>query len=187
MISDESANVRFYTFGAQKCALALIHSQCGEVKIASMKHHNVLQAHSSWQDYSIINQKKLLTKYAKDHHFGNTKVYVDDGYTGTNFNRPGFQEMLEDIEAGYVTTVIIKDKCVNIELNSEGPQKCGFCDVSSVFWPKTEKKTGAGRRKEGRMPINQSNKARLHRAGIAVGEIRQSVSALFSFQPVTYD
>ncbi len=58
---------------------------------------------------SIINQKKLLAKYAKDHHFGNTKVYVDDGFTGTNFNRPGFQEMLEDIEAGYVTTVIVKD------------------------------------------------------------------------------
>lgn len=33
----------------------------------------------------------------------------DDGYTGTNFNRPGFQQMLEDIEAGYVTTVIVKD------------------------------------------------------------------------------
>ena len=58
---------------------------------------------------SIVNQKKLLSKYAKDHHFPNPKFYVDDGYTGTNFNRPGFQEMIEDIEAGYVTTVIVKD------------------------------------------------------------------------------
>ncbi len=58
---------------------------------------------------SIVNQKKLLAKYAKEHHFTNTKFYVDDGYSGTNFNRPGFQEMLEDIEAGYVTTVIVKD------------------------------------------------------------------------------
>lgn len=55
------------------------------------------------------SQKKLLSKYAKDHHFPNPKFYVDDGYTGTNFNRPGFQEMIEDIEAGYVTTVIVKD------------------------------------------------------------------------------
>ena len=39
----------------------------------------------------------------------NTKYYVDDGYTGTNFNRPGFQAMLEDIETGYVTTVMVKD------------------------------------------------------------------------------
>lgn len=58
---------------------------------------------------SIVNQKKLLTKYAKEHRFTNTRCYADDGYTGTNFNRPGFQEMLEDIEAGYVTTVIVKD------------------------------------------------------------------------------
>ena len=34
---------------------------------------------------SIVNQKKLLSKYAKDHHFPNPKFYVDDGYTGTNF------------------------------------------------------------------------------------------------------
>ena len=58
---------------------------------------------------SIVNQKKLLTKYAKEHRFTNTRCYADDGYTGTNFNRPGLQEMLEDIEAGYVTTVIVKD------------------------------------------------------------------------------
>lgn len=58
---------------------------------------------------SIANQKKLLTKYAKEHGFTNTKFYVDDGYTGTNFNRPGFQQMLEDMEMGYISTVIVKD------------------------------------------------------------------------------
>ena len=58
---------------------------------------------------SIANQKKLLAKYAKEHGFTNTKFYVDDGYTGTNFNRPGFQQMLEDMEMGYITTVIVKD------------------------------------------------------------------------------
>ena len=58
---------------------------------------------------SIANQKKLLGKYAKEHGFANTKFYVDDGYTGTNFNRPGFQQMLEDMEMGYISTVIVKD------------------------------------------------------------------------------
>ena len=58
---------------------------------------------------SIVNQKKLLQKYAKEHGFSNTRSYVDDGYTGTNFNRPGFQKLLEDIEMGYVTTVMVKD------------------------------------------------------------------------------
>ena len=58
---------------------------------------------------SIANQKKLLSKYAKEHGFTNTRFYVDDGYTGTNFNRPGFQQMLEDMEMGYISTVIVKD------------------------------------------------------------------------------
>lgn len=58
---------------------------------------------------SIANQKKLLQKYAKEHSFGNTRYYVDDGYTGTNFNRPGFQKLLEDMDMGYVTVLIVKD------------------------------------------------------------------------------
>lgn len=58
---------------------------------------------------SIVNQKKLLQKYAKENGFTNTRYYVDDGYTGTNFKRPGFQKMLEDIELGFIKTVIVKD------------------------------------------------------------------------------
>ena len=58
---------------------------------------------------SISNQKKLLAQKAKELGLSNTREYVDDVYTGTNFNRPGFQQMLEDIDAGYVTTVIVKD------------------------------------------------------------------------------
>ena len=58
---------------------------------------------------SIQHQKQILEKYAKDHSITNYKFYVDDGYSGTNFNRPGFQEMLADIEAGYVDCVIVKD------------------------------------------------------------------------------
>ena len=58
---------------------------------------------------SIGNQKKLLSQKAKELKLTNTKFYVDDGYTGTNFNRPGFQAMLEDIEMGYVTTIMVKD------------------------------------------------------------------------------
>ena len=64
---------------------------------------------SEGESNSIANQKKLLARYAKDHGLGNTKFYVDDGYTGTNFNRPGFQQMLEDMDMGYISTVIVKD------------------------------------------------------------------------------
>ncbi len=58
---------------------------------------------------SIGNQKKLLEQHAKSIGLNNTKIYVDDGYTGTNFNRPGFQQMIDDIELGFISTVIVKD------------------------------------------------------------------------------
>ncbi len=58
---------------------------------------------------SIKNQKRMLSKYAKDNGFQNIKFYEDDGYTGTNFNRPDIQRLLEDVEMGYVSTIIVKD------------------------------------------------------------------------------
>ena len=58
---------------------------------------------------SIAHQIEILSKYARDHGIANFKIYKDDGYSGTNFNRPGFQEMLTDIEAGRVNMVIVKD------------------------------------------------------------------------------
>ena len=58
---------------------------------------------------SIINQKKILQKYALEHGYTNFRFYIDDGISGTTFNRPGFQEMIADIEAGIVKRVIIKD------------------------------------------------------------------------------
>lgn len=82
---------------------------------------------------SIKNQKLILQKYADDNGFRNTRFFVDDGYSGTTFDRPDFQHMIAEMDAGRIGTVIVKDDCVNIELKSEGPQKCGFCDVSSVF------------------------------------------------------
>lgn len=58
---------------------------------------------------SIANQKRLLSQKAKELGFTNVKFYVDDGYTGTNFNRPGFQELIDDIEMGYISVVMVKD------------------------------------------------------------------------------
>lgn len=58
---------------------------------------------------SIINQKKILQKYALEHGYTNFRFYIDDGISGTTFNRPGFQGMIADVEAGIVKRVIIKD------------------------------------------------------------------------------
>lgn len=58
---------------------------------------------------SIQNQRALLTKYAQDHGYTNIRVLVDDGYTGTNFNRPAVQEGLELVKRGEVGCWIVKD------------------------------------------------------------------------------
>lgn len=58
---------------------------------------------------SIMNQKKMLSKYASDHNLRKTTFYIDDGVSGTTFNRKGFQAMITDIEAGIVGTVVVKD------------------------------------------------------------------------------
>jgi len=58
---------------------------------------------------SIVNQKKILSKYATENGFNNPKFYIDDGVSGTTFDRPGMNQLIEDVEAGRVKTVIIKD------------------------------------------------------------------------------
>ena len=70
-----------------------------------LSHEDELQGESN----SISNQKRILETYAKQNGFSNLRWYTDDGYSGANFQRPGFQAMLADIEAGKVGTVIAKD------------------------------------------------------------------------------
>ena len=59
---------------------------------------------------SIKNQKLILQQYAEQHRFPNIQFYVDDGYSGANFNRPDFKRMMNDIEHGKVGIVIVKDQ-----------------------------------------------------------------------------
>ena len=58
---------------------------------------------------SIVNQKKILQKAAKDRGYTDTMFFVDDGITGTTMKRPGFQKMIQAIENGYITAVFVKD------------------------------------------------------------------------------
>ena len=58
---------------------------------------------------SIQNQKLLLEKYAAEKGFANTLFLYDDGYSGTNFNRPGWQQVMELMENGQVEALIVKD------------------------------------------------------------------------------
>lgn len=82
---------------------------------------------------SIVNQKAMLESYAAQRGFTNISHYTDDGWSGANFERPSWKQLVADIEAGKIGCVIAKDDCVIIELNAESPIKCGFCAVSSIF------------------------------------------------------
>ena len=82
---------------------------------------------------SITNQKKYLEDYAVQHGFGNIQHFSDDGYSGTNFNRPAFNSLLTEIEAGRVGTVIVKDGCVIIEPTQKGLENQGFVAGSICF------------------------------------------------------
>ena len=61
------------------------------------------------ESLSIENQKRILEAYAKEHRFQNPVFFVDDGYSGTDFDRPGFQAMLEEIESDHVAVLLTKD------------------------------------------------------------------------------
>ena len=65
---------------------------------------------SNSESLSIRTQKSMLMEYATRNGFGNCQYYVDDGYSGTNSDRPAFQELLDDIREGKVATVITKDQ-----------------------------------------------------------------------------
>ena len=58
---------------------------------------------------SIQNQKSILQRFAEDHHFPNPCFYVDDGFSGGNFQRPAFQQMIADMENGKIGIIVTKD------------------------------------------------------------------------------
>lgn len=61
------------------------------------------------ESLSIENQKILVTKYVRDKGWEIKDVYVDDGYSGTNFDRPGVKRLLDDAKAGEINTIVVKD------------------------------------------------------------------------------
>ena len=83
--------------------------------MASQEKFNILYGRLSQEDdragdsNSIINQKLMLEKYARENGFENAIFLADDGYSGTNFDRPSWKKVVEMIEAGQVETLIVKD------------------------------------------------------------------------------
>ena len=58
---------------------------------------------------SIVSQRSLLNQYVKENNYIVVDEYVDDGFSGTNFDRPAFKEMMKDIKLGKINMIITKD------------------------------------------------------------------------------
>lgn len=83
---------------------------------------------------SIGNQKALIREFVKNHpEIQVVSEKADDGYSGVNFERPGFKEMMEEIRAGQVDCVIVKDDCVIIEPTQKDLENQGFVAGSICF------------------------------------------------------
>ena len=80
-----------------------------ELKITALYERLSRDDEQAGESNSIQNQKKYLEEYARQHGLRNIRHFYDDGYSGTNFNRPGFAALLEEIEAGRVETLVVKD------------------------------------------------------------------------------
>lgn len=80
-----------------------------EIKITALYERLSRDDEQAGESNSILNQKKYLEEYAQQRGLRNIRHFYDDGYSGTNFNRPGFAALLEEIEAGRVETLVVKD------------------------------------------------------------------------------
>ena len=81
---------------------------------------------------SITNQKEILKQYAKENNLNIYDIYVDDGYSGTSFDRPDFNRMIEDIKAKKVNMVIVKDT------SRLGRDYIGFGEYIEKFFPQNQ-------------------------------------------------
>ena len=79
-----------------------------EIKITALYERLSRDDEQAGESNSIQNQKKYLEEYARQKGLRNIRHFYDDGYSGTNFNRPGFAALLEEIEAGHVEVLIVK-------------------------------------------------------------------------------
>ena len=80
-----------------------------EIKITALYERLSRDDEQAGESNSILNQKKYLEEYARQKGLRNIRHFYDDGYSGTNFNRPGFTALMEEVEAGRVDTLVVKD------------------------------------------------------------------------------
>jgi DNA invertase Pin-like site-specific DNA recombinase len=84
--------------------------QQNNVKITALYERLSKDDDQKNESVSIAHQKQMLEDFARRNGFHNVRHFTDDGVVGTVFNRPGLNAMIEEVKAGNVSVVIIKDK-----------------------------------------------------------------------------
>ena len=97
-----------------------------ELKITALYERLSRDDEQAGESNSILNQKKYLEEYARQKGMRNIRHFYDDGYSGVSFNRPGFAALLEEIEAGRVETLLVKDYCGIMGLNQKDLENKAF-------------------------------------------------------------
>lgn len=90
------------------------------------------------ESVSIENQKLLLQRYVRERGWMEVDTYIDDGYSGTNFQRPGVQRLIADAKSGRINVILVKEDCVIIELNQKALENRDFVMWFCFFDPKTD-------------------------------------------------
>ena len=81
---------------------------------------------------SIQTQKMMLEKYCRDNNFTIKEVYIDDGYSGLNFDRPAFKRLIADIESGKINLVITKDLSRKVKAAKKSRNQEGLYTATQV-------------------------------------------------------
>ena len=87
-----------------------------------LSHDDGLQGDSD----SILNQKAMLTDYATRNRLPKPMHFIDDGWSGTSFERPAFTEMMDLVNEGKVGTIVVKDCCAIMGLNQKDLENQGI-------------------------------------------------------------
>lgn len=85
------------------------------------------------ESVSIENQKLLLQNYVRQRGWNEVDTYIDDGYSGTNFDRPGVKRLIEDAKAKRINVILVKDDCVIKALTPQTLENRHFSGIGTEF------------------------------------------------------
>lgn len=125
-----------------------------EIKITALYERLSRDDEQAGESNSIQNQKKYLEEYARQKGLRNIRHFYDDGYSGTNFNRPGFAALLEEIEASHVEVLIVKTLVVLAEITCKSAitrrffsrRRAFASSLSTTMWTAPPRRTMTSRR-----------------------------------------